>query len=265
MAQARSFFDRAIIADPDNVDALIGLAGAEAIEGVNSFVTDPVASFAAAEAKLTKALSWVPDHAVGHMWLGLVNIFTRRAVQGIAECEHALALDRNLASAGASIGFGKILIGRAEETEAHIAEALRLSPRDTTAYVWLTYEGLARNHLGSWEQAVEWCRRAIEANRNYPRAYFQLALALAQLDRLDEAQSAVKAGIAINPSFTVSRARINWTALTTTRRTWPSLSPFRRPAQGQSPNNDRCPTHGRDPRRRRRRSRASGWQVRKPR
>ena len=213
VAQARSFFDRALIADRDNVDALIGLAGAEAIEGVNSFVTDPVASFAAAEAKLTKALSSVPDHAVGHMWLGLVNIFTRRAAQGIAECEHALVLDRNLASAGASIGFGKILIGRAEETEAHIGEALRLSPRDTTAYVWLTHAGLARNHLGSSEQAVAWCRRAIEANRNYPRAYFQLALALAQLDRLDEAHSAVKAGIAINPSFTVSRARVNWTAL----------------------------------------------------
>jgi hypothetical protein len=40
-----------------------------------------------------------------------------------------------------------------------------------------------------------------------------LALALAQLGRLDEAHSSVKAGIAINPSFTVSRARVNWTAL----------------------------------------------------
>ena len=63
LAQARSFFDRALTADPNNVDALIGLAGAEAIEGVNSFVTDPAVSFAAAEAKLTKALSSVPDHA----------------------------------------------------------------------------------------------------------------------------------------------------------------------------------------------------------
>ena len=63
--------------------------------------------------------------------LGLLYMFTRRAAQGIAECEHALALDRNLADAHAFIGFGKIFIGRAEETEAHIVEALRLSPRDT--------------------------------------------------------------------------------------------------------------------------------------
>ena len=162
MVQARSYFDRALIADPDNVDALIGLAGAEAIEGVNSFATDPVASFAAAEAKLTKALSSVPDHAVGHMWLGLVYIWTKRAAEGIAKCEHALALDRNLARAEGAIGFGKINIGRAEETEAHIAEALRLSPRDTTAFVWMTYVGSGEEpagELGASGRMVSTCAR----------------------------------------------------------------------------------------------------------
>ena len=134
LAEARGFFDRALTADPGNIDALIGSATADALEGVNSFVTDPAAAFAAAEAKLTKALSSVPDHARGHMFLGYVEIHTRRAAQGIAECEHALALDRNLASAHSIIGRGKIFVGRAEETEAHVVEALRLSPRDTLAY-----------------------------------------------------------------------------------------------------------------------------------
>jgi TolB-like protein len=213
MAQSRGYFDRALIADLNNVDAVIGLAGIEAIEGVNSFAANPVASFAAAEAKLIEALSLVPDHVVGHMWLGLVQIWTKRAAEGIAKCEHALALDRNVARAEGAIGFGKILIGRAEEAEAHVAEALRRSPRDTVAFVWMTHVGLAKNLLGSWEQAVAWCRRAIEANRNYPRAYFQLAVALAQLGRLDEAHSSVTAGIAIHPTFSLSRAHADWTAL----------------------------------------------------
>ena len=212
VAQARSFFDRALTADPDNVDALIGSARADAVEGANFFVTDPMAAFAAAEAKLTKALSSVPDHARGHLYLGFVDILTKRAAEGIAECEHALELDRNLAGAHASIGFGKIFIGRAEETEAHIAEALRLSPRDTMAYTWMTHAGIAKNHLGSWEQAVAWFRRAIEANRNYPHPYFALAAALAQLGRLDEAHSAVKAGLALNPAFSISRSRANLAA-----------------------------------------------------
>ena len=212
-AQARSFFDRALTADPDNVDALIGSALADAIEGADSFVTNPIAAFPAAEAKLAKALSSVPDHARGHMLLGLVDIWTNRAAQGIAECEHALALDRNLAHAHSLIGLGKIYIGRAEETEAHIADALRLSPRDTLANDWMTSAGSAQLHLGRYEQAVDWCRRAIEANRDYSLPYFQLAAALALLGRLDEGRSAVRAGLALNPAFAVSGARALWTAM----------------------------------------------------
>ena len=212
VAQARSFFDRALTADPENVDALVWSARTDTIEGAFSYVADPSAALAAAEAKLTKALSSVPDHARGHTFLGYVNILTKRAAEGIAECEHALELDRNLAGAHTIIGLGKVLVGRAEETEAHIAEALRLSPRDTMAYIWMNNVGVAKLHLGSCEQAAAWLRRSIEANRNYPVAYFNLAAALAQLDRLDEAHSATEAGLALNPAFTISRARANWTA-----------------------------------------------------
>jgi TolB-like protein len=207
IAQARSFFDRALSADPDYVDALVGSAAADVVEGELFFATDRIVAFKTAEDKLIKAMSSVPDHARGHMYLGLVEIYTNRAAEGIAECEHALALDRNLASARAMIGYGKIFIGRAEETEAHIAEALRLSPRDTLAYIWMSVAGDAKNHLASWEQAVEWFRRAIEANRNYPTLYFNLAAALAHLGRLVEAHSAIRAGLALNPAFSISRAR----------------------------------------------------------
>jgi TolB-like protein len=212
VAQARGFFDRALAVDPGNVDALIGSALADARAGTLLSGADPAALFAAAEGKLTKALSLVPDHARAHFVLGYVDIFTNRAAQGIAECEHALALDRNLAHAHAMIGFGKHFLGRPEETEAHVTEALRLSPRDTMAYLWMAYLGIATNQLGHWEQAIPWFRRSIEANRNMPHAHFALAAALAQLGRLEEARSAVKNGLALDPSFAVSRFRTNLAA-----------------------------------------------------
>jgi hypothetical protein len=37
-----------------------------------------------------------------------------------------------------------------------------------------------------------------------------LSAALAQLGRLDEARSAVKAGLALNPTFSMSRALVSW-------------------------------------------------------
>jgi len=226
VAQAHSYFDRALFADPGNFEALVGSARADAVEGINLFGTDPAAALAASEAKLIKALSSVPDHPRGHMWLGLVDIWTKRAAEGIAKCEHALELDRNLAEAHANIGFGKIFIGRAEETEAHIAEALRLSPRDTYAYIWMGRAGLANLHLGSWEQAVAWYRRSIDANRNFPYIYFVLGAGLAQLARLDEARSATKAGLALNPTFAVTRFHAAWAAMSDDPRYLSQLEPI---------------------------------------
>jgi len=125
-----------------------------------------------------------------------------------------LALDRNLAQARSYIGMGKIYIGRAEETETHIVEALRLSPRDTLAYIWMNVAALANNLLGLHDQAIAWSRRAIESNRNYPFPYFNLCAALARLGLLDEARSAVTAALALNPSYTLSRHRANFTSMT---------------------------------------------------
>jgi ABC-type nickel/cobalt efflux system permease component RcnA/TolB-like protein len=83
VARARSLFDRALSADPDNVDALIGSARADARAGAFLYSTDPITAFAAAEAKLAKALSSVPDHARAHLYMGIVDIYTKRAAEGI--------------------------------------------------------------------------------------------------------------------------------------------------------------------------------------
>ena len=223
LAQARGFFDRALAADPDNVDALVRSAYTDILAGAYAFVGDPKTAFAAAEAKLTRALSSVPDHAVGHMWLGFLEILTRRAAEGIAECEYALALDRNLALAHAYIGMGKHAIGRPEETETHVSEALRLSPRDTVAYVWMYAAGSAKSQLGNLEQAVAWFRRALEVNRSYTMAYFVLAGALAQLGP--------------SPALAPFGRRIAMT-----QRIWPGSSPVSKAcARPESPRSDRLP------------------------
>ena len=166
---------------------------------------DDLARFAAAETDLTKALSRDPNHAVAHLFLGAVKMYTNRAAQGIAECEHALALDRNLAAAHGLIGNAKYLSGRGEETEAHMNEALRLSPRDTFAFIWISEVGLSKAQLGADTDAVSWLRRSLEANRNYPVAHFHLASALVRLGELDAARASVQAGLALDPSFTIRR------------------------------------------------------------
>ena len=138
-----------------------------------------------------------------------MQIFTNRAAQGIAESERALALDRNLALAHGNIGFGKLCLGRSAETEAHMEQALCLSPHDTLVNIWSLFVGLAKLWQGADAEAIVWLRRSLEANRNHPAAHFNLAAALALVGELDEARATAQAGLALNPSFTIRRYRKN--------------------------------------------------------
>jgi TolB-like protein/Flp pilus assembly protein TadD len=207
MAQAHSFYEKAIALDPENVEAMVGLARVDASLGAAVMTDDWSARFAAAETTITTVLSLAPNHASAHAILGFVQIFTKRAAQGIAECEQALALDRNLARAHALIGLAKYLLGRGAETEPHINEAFRLSPRDTIAYRWWVWVGLAKAQLNADAEAVVWMRRGLDVNRNYSVTHFDLAAVLARLGKLDEARAAVNAGLALDPRFTISRYR----------------------------------------------------------
>ena len=209
MAQARGFYERALALEPGNVEALVGTALVYFGIGTNLFPDDRIERLTAAEGAVTKALSLAPNHPIAHFVLGLVQIFTNRAAQGIAESERALALDRNLAPAHANIAIAKFFLGRGGETEAHMEQALRLSPRDTLVYIWSLFVGLAKLWQGADAEAIVWLRRSLEANRNYPGAHFNLAAALALVGELDEARATAQAGLALNPSFTIRRYRTN--------------------------------------------------------
>jgi TolB-like protein/class 3 adenylate cyclase/Tfp pilus assembly protein PilF len=207
MTQARGFFERALELDPRNVEALVGTASSDVMMSITYMTDDQATRLTSAGGALARALSLAPEHALAHLMMGRIHIVTNRVGQGIAECQRALALDRNLADAHAVIGLAKIFSGHPEETEAHVNEAFRLSPLDHRAYRWIQFVGTARLHLGRDEEAVACSRRSIEINRNHPITQFYLAAALAHLGRLDEAQSAVQAGLATNQSFTISRFR----------------------------------------------------------
>jgi TolB-like protein/class 3 adenylate cyclase len=207
MDHARSLFERALALDPGNVDALLGVGRADFEVGAAFLSDDRPARLAAAEATMGKVLSQRPNDARAHEVLGGALNQTKRTAQGIAEFERALALDPNLAAAHGDIGLAKIFAGRAGETEAHENEALRLSPRDSFAWLWLQFAGGAKLTLGANEEAVAFSRRSVENNRTIPITHFFLAAALANLGKLDEAQAETRAGLALDPTFTIQRFR----------------------------------------------------------
>jgi TolB-like protein len=209
LARARDFFVRALALDPDNIEAAVAAAQVD-VSVASAFIADDgPAHFKAAEHALNSVLSRAPNHPRAHMLLGAVQIRTNRAAKGMAECRQALELDRNLADAHGFLGLGKYALGRSEEVEGHIQEALRLSPRDTRAFLWFMFVGMAKLMTNADLEALDWLRRSIEANPNHALSHFHFAGALAMLGDLREARSSVEAGLALDPSFTIRRYRIN--------------------------------------------------------
>ena len=204
---ACDLFNDALRRDDRNVEALIGLA---------TFHTDDVRTFAStnrdeqlrvAETAITEALALAPGNASAHFVYGNVLHVSGATERSLREFEFAISLDRNLAWAHANAGFAKVLLGRAEEAEADLLNAIRLSPRDPGLDRWYALLGIADLFLGRLRPALDRMRKSVEMNPNVALMQFFLAAATALSGRADEARAAREAGMQLDPNFTVARFR----------------------------------------------------------
>jgi TolB-like protein len=205
--EARRIFAAARSLDDNNVAALLGFANAHLWEVCTYTSDDRAGQIAAANAAVAKALALAPCSAAAHLSRGLVLYAMRQPDCALREFQHAIRLDRNLAMAHAYAGLMKFLLGRSRETRAHVAEAMRLSPRDPLMSQWLFFTGIADLYLGRVVRALNDLRKSVELNPSASLPYFVFAAALALAGLLAEAAEACAAARRLAPNFTISRFR----------------------------------------------------------
>ncbi len=206
-ADALHHFEQVTAMDPNNAEAWAGVAMAHA-NIVGNFMTDDRAShLAAGEAAAMKAIRLAPNNPRAHLALGNIYRSSNRAPQAISEIERALAIDRNLVGVRPLMGIAKIAVGRPEEVEDYVVEAIRLSPRDWMMHAWCVVAGAAKLYLGQDHEAIPWLQRSMEANRSYPLPHFYLAVAYAHQGKRADARREIEAGLALDPAFTLHRFR----------------------------------------------------------
>jgi TolB-like protein len=205
--EARRLFEAALALDGQNVAALLGVADAHIEEVVIFASGNRAEQIAAADWAVSKAQALAPDSAAVHYSHGAVLFAQRLPEQALREFEHAISLDRNLAKAHVYIGLMKLCLGRASETEAHVAQAMRLSPRDPFLSHWHFAVGLADLYLGRNVRAVNSLRRSVQLNPNWHLSNFVLAGALALAGLLAEAAAAGVEARRLDPNFTVGKFR----------------------------------------------------------
>ena len=206
--QARRFFETALRLYEHNVEALIGFANSHMWEVNMSYASDDrAAQIRAAETAAKEALVLAPDSAEAHVTYGTILYAMRVPERALREFEFAIGLDANLATAHAYLGQLKFSLGRAPDTRAHVAEAMRLSPRDPFLFHWHFFIGVADVYLGRVVHGIESLRKSVEINPNWGLAQFVLAGALALAGLLAEAAEVRAVAQRLVPNFTIARFR----------------------------------------------------------
>jgi TolB-like protein len=205
--KARDFFDAALRLDEHNVGALLGFAKAHVWE-VNMYTSDDRAGQnRAAEVAVTKALALAPDSADAHLTYGMVLFAMRAPERALREFEFSVSLEASLATAHAYLGLMKVFLGRARETRAHVAEAMRLSPRDPLLFLWHFFIAVADIHLGRMVHALESLRKSVEINPKWGLSQFVLAGTLGLAGLLAEAAEVCAVAQRLAPNFTIAKFR----------------------------------------------------------
>ena len=118
-------------------------------------------------------------------------MWTQRIERAIAAFEEAVKLNPSHAAAYVHLGQVYLYAQRPEEAIPFQERGIRLSPTDPRMFMWLPGLAGAQYQLRHYAEAVDAGRRSWSLNRNWPHGLRYVVAGLAQLGRIEEAQTAL--------------------------------------------------------------------------
>ena len=133
-----------------------------------------------------------PDDAVARFALGRVHLARGEYDRSIADLKAAIELNPGMAQAHCGLGDSMAYSGQLEDALECFEEAVRISPSDPYRWAFLSYGATALLFKGAYEEAAKWATEAESVPNSH---YWPTAIrvsALAHMDRMAEATSALK-------------------------------------------------------------------------
>jgi len=188
--EAQAYFRRSLTIDPQYPQATAALSISLSSAAMNGWSDDADALFGEAYDLAQQAVILDPRYPNAHFALGLACMWTHRRERGIAAFEEAIKLNPSFAAAHVLLGQMYLYAGRREEAIERAEKGIRLSPTDPRLFIWLPALAGAHYQMRHYAEAVEAGRRSWSLNRNWPTGLRYVVAGLAQLGRIEEAQSA---------------------------------------------------------------------------
>ena len=200
---ARDFFERALKLDPQNAEAMVGLAYARIGTSLYGWSTAQADMPAAQMEVLTNALAINPTFALGY-YVKSLALFLEKQYSEAAEAGRAgTTADPNSAFSFFAMGRAEWPLGRCEEAIEHIKQSFKLSPRDPLSGVWHMNMGFGELCRGCIDAAIKEIKRAIDEGYRPYLPYAFLAAASALSGNGADAKTALAEARRLNPQLTI--------------------------------------------------------------
>ena len=201
-ASARDYFERAMKIDPQNAEAMVGLAWARYLARALGWSSDAEDTYAAQLDLLTKATAINPGYAFAHYVKSLV-LFHKQFSEAIQAGQMAVSLDPNAAYGYFALGHAEGALGRCQQSNEHIKRAFVLSPRDPGGGLWHMDLGVSEICAGRVDPGIAEFRRAIDEGYRTFVVYAFLAGAAGLKGDDAAAKLALAEARRLNPQFTI--------------------------------------------------------------
>jgi adenylate cyclase len=201
LARAKELLDEAIALDPKYPHAYYVLGTIHMIEALSGFSQNRRESLELSNKMLRKANELDESLAMARAQVGYNMSLLRRYAEAEAEVEQAYKIAPNDNTVRYFYGIVLTKIGRAEEAIPILQGVMLEYPRPPNPRLRSLAEALVE--AGRYEEAIEPLKRAIAQNPNDIIAQKILAACYSFLGREQDAQTAAKEVLRINPKFSI--------------------------------------------------------------
>jgi adenylate cyclase len=191
IAAARNFFEQALTIDPDNADALAGVAYSELRDFAQGYEEPNIDYSTRVFVPAERAIAISPTTGMAYYAKGVYLFLTNQPKEAIATAQAGLERNPNLAPLYFVLSGAQLPLGNFEQAKTYIERAMRLSPRDAQIGIWRMLLGEAEVGLGDYDAAVEQERMAVDAGYGPYQPYMISAAAYALAGQDDKARSAL--------------------------------------------------------------------------